>query len=97
MEADRLREAIEAVGFSFPVLAIASAATGFFAVGVCREAGHCEPKTETAACVGTFFPVRLTLVELATLRTHQHVFTEDAWRKACAAWKREHRCASASA
>jgi hypothetical protein len=70
MEGDWLRESIESAGFAFPLLAIESASTGFFAVGVCREAGHCEPKTATAACVGTFFPVRLTLVELATLRTH---------------------------
>lgn len=55
MEADWLRESIETAAFSYPVLVIESASTGFFAVGVCREAGHCEPKTVTAACVGPSF------------------------------------------
>lgn len=58
---------------------------------VCREPGHCELLTPTAAAPGLFFPVRALYIELPTLRAAQHVFTEDAWRKACRVWKQERR------
>jgi len=94
MEADSIKESITAAGFSFPVLAVHSAATGFMSAGVCREAGHCELMTPTAASPGLFFPVHALYIELATLRTAQSMFTEERWRRACQTWQRERRRAT---
>jgi hypothetical protein len=45
MEANALQEDVSADNFSFPVLVVQSAASGFMSAGVVREAtGDCEPR-----------------------------------------------------
>ncbi len=96
LEDAALNEAVTAKAFTYPVLMIQSSGGGFLCACVVREGVQCEALTDLHV-TGVLFPIRTLFIEQATLRTAQHLFTEEMWRAACRKWKREQRRAGTTA